>query len=385
MDETGRVPRIGSVREPSSDLFTESVENSRMRSLENLASLRRLAGIGLTILLVAGSVASVRAQDAAKAEPETLDAIEEAYFKDIQAVELKRLDRIAALADKKTGEESDGLWRYYFEAIVSEDLFLKAEANANKLLAKDKLPVDIRFMAEVTHIIAEARRGAIDQSIESVRKLFAKVKENADADETIPIHLRLSVVEIYLRTIVDGGRYDMANKVIDLILGETTNDEIKDYLTGEKKSLARVGKPAPEIKGSDVDNRPFDLASLKGKPVLIIFWATWDEVSQDQIDELVALTEAYKEKGLEVVTINVDRLREDGEEPEDLAVEVRRFMIERNLLWKSLICEDGKTDYAEQLGVRYLPSNMLIDKQGVVRHVDRSPTSLATAIKEVCE
>lgn len=356
-----------------------------MRTLEIFADMRRLAGTGLVFLLLAGSAASLRAQEAAKGEPETLEAIEEQYYKDIQAVEMKRLDRIAALAEKKKGEESDGLWRYYFEAIVSEDLFLKAEASANKLLTREELPLDIRFMAEVTHIIAEARRGAIDQSIESIRKLFAKVKNKMDEDETIPVHLRLSLAEVYLRTIVDAGRYELANKAIDLIMAETASEEVRDYLAGEKKSLSRVGKPAPEIQGNDVDNRPFDLASFKGKPVLIVFWATWDEVSQDQIDELIALTEAYEDKGLEVVTINVDRLREDGEAPEDLAVDVRRFMIERNLLWKSLICEDGKTDFAEQLGVRYLPSNMLIDRQGIVRHVDRSPASLAEAIKEVCQ
>lgn len=385
IERTGSVPWIVSGREPLTDPFTDSVETFRMRTLNFLADLRLLAGTGLVLLLVAVSPANLRAQEAAKAEPGTLEAIEEQYYKDIQAVEMKRLDRIAALAEKKTGEESDGLWRYYFEAIVADDLFLKAEASANKLLAREDLPLDIRFMAEVTHIIAEARRGAIDQSIESIRKLFAKVKDNVDPEDVIPVHLRLNLAEVYLRTIVDAGRYELANKAIDLIMAETASEEVRDYLAGEKKSLARVGKPAPEIQGNDVDNRPFDLANFKGKPVLIVFWATWDEVSQDQIDELIAVTESYKEKGLEVVTINVDRLREDGAAPEDLAVEVRRFMIERNLLWRSLICEEGKSDFAEKLGVRFLPSNMLIDRQGVVRHVDRSPTSLIAAIKEVCQ
>lgn len=356
-----------------------------MRSFDPFSALRRLAGLGLTCLLITGSAAGLRAQDAPKAAPDSLDAIEEEYAKEIQAVDLRRLEKIAALAEKKTGEESDNLWRYYFESIASEDLFLKAEEKANLVLAKEKLPLDIRFMAEVTHIIAEARRGAIEQSIESIRKLFVRVKENPEAADAIPVHLRLSLVEIYLRTIVDAGRYDLANKLIDLVLADAVNDEVKEYLTGEKKSLSRIGKPAPEIKGTDVDGRPFDLASFKGKPVLVVFWATWDQMSQDQIDELIDMVDSYKDKGLTVVTINVDRLREDGEAPEDLAMYVRRFMIERNLLWKSLICEEGKSDYAESLGVRYLPSNMLIDQEGIVRHVDRSADGLAQAIKEVCK
>ena len=37
------------------------------------------------------------------------------------------------------------------------------------------------------------------------------------------------------------------------------------------------------------------------------------------------------------------------------------------------------------LGVRYLPSNLVIDREGIVRHVDRSPAGLAAAVEEVCK
>jgi hypothetical protein len=37
------------------------------------------------------------------------------------------------------------------------------------------------------------------------------------------------------------------------------------------------------------------------------------------------------------------------------------------------------------LGVRYLPSNMVVDKEGIVRHVDRSAQGLAAAVAEVCK
>jgi hypothetical protein len=86
-----------------------------------------------------------------------------------------------------------------------------------------------------------------------------------------------------------------------------------------------------------------------------------------------------------VVTINVDRLRENAEPPADLAVDIRRFLVERNLLWKSLISDTGDKDYAKTLGVRYLPSNIVVDKAGIVRHVDRSAQGLATAVAEVCK
>lgn len=344
---------------------------------------------GLTLALVAGSQQGVLAQapaaPPAAAQADTLEAIEEAYQNELTAVERRRLDRIAALAEKKTGEESHDLWRLYFDTVISEEIFGEAEKTAEKVLLMKELPVDIRGIAEATHLIAEAKRGALEESIANVKKLFEAAREAKDDDLIIPAHVQLGLVEVYLRTIVDAGRYDLARKAIDTMTAAAKSDELIEYLVGEKAGLERIGKPVAEVKGTDVDGRPFDLAALKGKPVLVLFWATWDEISEELLESVIGLAAAQKDHGLEVVTINVDRLREDAEPPADLAVDVRRFLVERNLLWKSLISETGEKDYAKALGVRYLPSNLVIDREGIVRHVDRSPAGLAAAVEEVCK
>ena len=319
------------------------------------------------------------------AEPANLQAIEATYQAEISSAKFKRLEAVATLAGKLKGEESHELWRYYLDTVVSEELFSQAEKTAEKLLLVKDLPVDIRALAEATHIIAEARRGALEESLTSDKKLFVTPAEPKNEDLIIPVHVQLGLVEVYLRTIVDAGRYDLARKAIDVISASTKSEDVLDYLQGEKKSLERIGKPVPAVKGVDVDGRPFELSTLKGKPVLIVFWATWDEISEDQLDTIADLSEANKDKGLQVVTINVDRLRENAEPPADLAVDIRRFLVERNLLWKSLISDTGEKDYANILGVRYLPSNLVIDKTGVVRHVDRSPQGLTSAVAEVCK
>ena len=321
----------------------------------------------------------------AGASEESLETIEAAYEAEIKAAEFKRLESIATLAGKKQGEESNELWRLYFDTVVAEELFSQAEKTAEKVLLAKQLPLDIRALAEATHIIAEARRGALEESLASVQKLFSTPAGSKDEDLIVPVHVQLGLVEVYLRTIVDAGRYDLARKAIDTMSALSKSEDLVDYLAGEKASLERIGKPVAGLKGVDVDGRPFDMAALKGKPVLIVFWATWDEVSEAQLDNIMAMTEAYKDKGLEVVTINVDRLRENAEPPAELAVDIRRFLVERNLLWKSLISDTGEKDYAKTLGVRYLPSNLVVDKEGIVRHVDRSAQGLAAAVAEVCK
>jgi thiol-disulfide isomerase/thioredoxin len=321
----------------------------------------------------------------AAAEPDSLEGIEAAYQNELTAAELKRLNRIAGLAGKKTGEESHALWRLYFETVIADELFAQAEKTAENLLIKPELPVDIKGMAEATHIIAEARRGALEESIVSLKNLFSKDAAPKDEDQRLPVHVRLGLIEVYLRTFVDAGRYDLALKAIDTMAPMAENEDVKTYLADEKTAIQRIGQPVPAITGVDVDGREFSMASLKGKPVLVLFWATWDEVSENQIESLVSLAENYKSKGLEVVAVNVDNLRENADPDKELAVDVRKFLIENNLLWKCLISEDGDRDYAKQFGVRYLPANLVVDKAGIIRHADRSTSGLAQALAEICQ
>lgn len=352
--------------------------------VQNFHHFTRIACL-VVIFTCAGIQTRLQAQEKAGAEPATLEAIEAAYENEVGQASVKRLERIAQLAEKTSGEDGNYLWRVYFDTIISEERFAEAEGHAKKLIQSKNQPVDILALAEVTSILAMAKRGALDESITAVEKFISKPIPKMGDETVIPIHLRLGLTEAYLRTLVDAGRYDLALKAVNAILKAEPNDEVKTYLTHEKTALERVGKTVPGIKGTDVDGRAFDIAALRGKPVLILFWATWDDASEDHLEQVIALAESYKDKGLNVVAINVDRLREGVEPNDELAMDVRRFLIERNLLWKCLISESGDKDYARLLGVRYLPANILIDAQGVIRHVDRSPTGLTKALADVCK
>jgi thiol-disulfide isomerase/thioredoxin len=353
-----------------------------MKRLTSVQSLK-LAMIAIVLLTAAGIFGVVQAQDSPQTD--NLEAIETEFEKEINAASAKRLSRIAALAEKTKGQDGDTLWRLYFDSVISEERFTEAEPSALKLLQEKSKPLDILSLAEVTSILAMAKRGELEQSIVSVQKFLATPLPGPeeDAENLLPVHVRLGLVEIYLRTLIDAGRYDLARKAIDTISAATRSEEVRDYLANEKLALQRIGKPVPPIKGVDVDGRAFDITALRGKPLLVLFWATWDEVSESQIENVIALTESYREKDLEVIAINVDRLRQDVEPGEELATDVRRFLIERNLLWKCLISETGDKDYASQLGVRYLPANLVVDAQGIIRHVDRTPAGLAQALAEM--
>lgn len=78
-------------------------------------------------------------------------------------------------------------------------------------------------------------------------------------------------------------------------------------LPGDEKELeALVGKPAPEIAGDfAVNGKPVKLADLKGKVVLLDFFAVWCPPCIESFPHLKALNKEYKDKGLELVGVTM--------------------------------------------------------------------------------
>ena len=87
--------------------------------------------------------------------------------------------------------------------------------------------------------------------------------------------LTLAVGEALLQRLIREGRYDVACKLCGLACEEAAPASIRDHFEDRSARLARLGKPAPAIVARDVDGKPVSLAELKGRVVLVEFWATW--------------------------------------------------------------------------------------------------------------
>src|SRR5204862_3776572 len=64
------------------------------------------------------------------------------------------------------------------------------------------------------------------------------------------------------------------------------------------------GGATPSLKLRDLQDRPVDLASMKGRVVLINFWATWCEPCREEMPALERLREKLKGRAFELVTVN---------------------------------------------------------------------------------
>ncbi len=69
---------------------------------------------------------------------------------------------------------------------------------------------------------------------------------------------------------------------------------------------AIAGKPAPDLKLKDLDGKDVSLGDLKGKVVLVNFWATWCDPCQVEIPWLIDMEAKYGPRGFTVVGVAMD-------------------------------------------------------------------------------
>ena len=119
-----------------------------------------------------------------------------------------------------------------------------------------------------------------------------------------------------------------------------------------------IGTPAPDFALKDLHGKTDRLSDQKGHVVLIDFWATWCPPCKRELPHIQRAYDRYKEKGLVVLTINLD-LRRDT---------VAYYMSENGYTFPVLL-SDGEVQLA--YNVRGIPTLYIIDEEGIVRFYQR--------------
>ena len=138
--------------------------------------------------------------------------------------------------------------------------------------------------------------------------------------------------------------------------------------------------PAPALELKSLDGREYSLAELKGKTVVVDFWATWCPPCVQQTPYYSALRAKYASKGFEILGVNLDSEREDlsGDAKKATAV-VRNFILANRVAWPNIM---GGADQAKAFGVTDIPATFLVDKSGKIIHVQANGVELERAIAD---
>jgi thiol-disulfide isomerase/thioredoxin len=108
-----------------------------------------------------------------------------------------------------------------------------------------------------------------------------------------------------------------------------------------------------------IDGTEVDLASMRGKVILIDFWATWCAPCLAEMPNVKAVYDKYRDQGFEVIGITLDRSA-------DLA-KVKATIENLELDWPHFLdMENRRNRFADELGITSIPAPLLFDKKGLL-------------------
>ncbi len=154
------------------------------------------------------------------------------------------------------------------------------------------------------------------------------------------------------------GQEEKAKKWYDQILTNYPGTVHAKKATGSIARLNSVGKPLA-LKGKMVDGKEFDVSQLRGKVVLVQYFAAWCEPAKADMAQLKDLQAKYAKEGFAVVSVSLDS--ETKILADYLAQEKGR------LAWPVLFEQGGlESRYALEMGIHTLPTMILLDAKGKV-------------------
>jgi thiol-disulfide isomerase/thioredoxin len=156
-------------------------------------------------------------------------------------------------------------------------------------------------------------------------------------------------------------------------------------------------QPAPDIKLPNPDGKEYSLADLKGKVVLLDFWASWCRPCRMENPNVVQAYNNYKDKGFTVFSVSLDGLDSRTEQmlasdaarlKEAKANEIKKWKgaIEQDgLIWPTHVSDLKKWECApaRMYGVNSIPRAFLIDKEGRIAATGMRGAQLEETLKQL--
>ena len=147
---------------------------------------------------------------------------------------------------------------------------------------------------------------------------------------------------------------------IDAELKTLTQSPNKATADAATKQLAMRTQPV-DLKFTALDGKEVDLTKLRGKVVLLDFWATWCGPCMAKLPEIQAINKKYQDKDFQLIGISLD---------EDKAA-LEKTVKSKEMTWPEYF--DGKgwqSDVGTRFGVEAIPASFLVDKKGLLHAVD---------------
>lgn len=234
--------------------------------------------------------------------------------------------------------------------------------NDDDKLLKSRMDIILRREAANSAIYEKAykeKNTAILDSLEELDNEILKDKRKVVADfvKDNPGSMRgaMAIVENFSYYAEANDVEPIFNLLDEKIKNSPKGKEIKKMI--DVYASVAVGNKAPEINQFTPDSIRFSLSSLKGKFVLIDFWASWCGPCRRENPNIVKAFKQFSEKGFTILGVSYDTKKQNW---------IKAIQAD-TLNWPQVSTLNGWENESSSLyGIKAIPSNVLIDKDGII-------------------
>ena len=217
--------------------------------------------------------------------------------------------------------------------------------------------------------------GDHEKALVLLEKCYAGMPKGAKGDLRGAVGMTKGLVTSYI-AIGDKKKAEAAVKRLnDDFKGHSEMDQAAPVIASIQGELNKPGKgDVMEVSFTDIDGHKVDLATLKGKVVLVDFWATWCGPCVGELPNVLKAYYTYHDKGFEVIGISLDK--------EEKAL--RTFIKDKKVPWPQYF--DGKgweNALSTKFGIQSIPATFLIGKDGKVAATGLRGEALGAKLEEL--
>lgn len=204
----------------------------------------------------------------------------------------------------------------------------------------------------------EKARQKVEHMIDSLDKKMNEEVYGSYAKSNPGSPLAMFALQQYAGWDIDADKAEpVYNSLSDKVKSYPSAKDFKENMEIAKKT--GIGKFAMDFTQDDTLGKPVSLSSLKGRYVLIDFWASWCGPCRAENPNVVKVFNKYKDKGFHIIGVSLDR---PGQKERWM-----KAIHEDGLYWTQV--SDLKfwdNEVAKQYGIRAIPQNLLLDPQGKI-------------------